>query len=328
MEIRGYIRQLFVLGFEGKSIPQRFKPLLKRDPIGGIILFEENIEDTSQLKELIQEAQSLSPLPLFVMIDQEGGEKNRIRKGIPQFPANRFYGERGDLQGLAYAYRETAKALKSVGINVNLAPVVDLVSDPQSSPLGGRSFGADAEVVAKLSSLCVEAIQGEGVWACAKHFPGLGGVDVDSHLALPFDPRRKDDFSSRDWLPFRSAIGSGVRLVMTAHLCCPNLDSSGLPASLSPEITTGILRGALGFEGTVITDDLGMGAIRENFPLEEAALLAIEAGADLILLCHDIEEQLVVMEGTLKRVSQSQAIRDRLLHSYERIMKAKKDIKV
>jgi len=326
VEIRSYLNQLFVLGFEGKAIPEEFKPLLRKNPIGGIILFEENIEDTKQLRELVRKAQSLSPLSLFVMVDQEGGEKNRITKGIPQFPSNRFYGERGDFQGATFAYGETAKALKGLGINVNLAPVVDLVSDPESSILGERSFGADATLVAKLSSLSVQAIQSEGVMACAKHFPGLGEVNIDPHLALPSDLREKEEFSSRDWLPFRATIASGVELIMTTHLVCPNLDSTGLPASLSEEITSSVLRGELGFKGSIITDDLGMGAIRENFPLEEAVSLAIEAGADLILLCHNLEEQLEVMEETLKRVSKSEAIRDKLLCSYERIMRTKKDL--
>ncbi len=301
---------------------------MRKNPIGGVILFEENIEDTRQLRELIKEAQSLSPLPLFVMVDQEGGETNRIKKEIPQFPSNRFYGERGDFQGVTYVYGETAKALKGLGINVNLAPVVDLVSDPKSSILGKRSFGGDADLVANLSSLSVQAIQGEGVMACAKHFPGLGGVNIDPHLALPSDPRGKDEFSSKDWLPFRAAIASGVKLVMTTHLECPNLDSSGLPASLSQEINDGILRGELGFEGTVITDDLGMGAIRENFPLEEATSLAIEAGANIILLCHGLEEQLEVMEETLKNALKSEALREKIFRSYERIIKAKENIKV
>ncbi len=328
MEIRGYLSQLFVLGFEGKAIPQEFKPLLRKNPIGGIILFEENIEDTRQLGELIKEVQSHSFLPLFVMIDQEGGEKNRITKGIPQFPSNRFYGEKEDFQGATFAYRETAKALKGLGINVDLAPVVDLVSDPESSILGERSFGADANLVAKLSSLSVQAIQREGVMACAKHFPGLGEVDVDPHLALPSDPRGRDEFSSRDWLPFRATIASGVKLVMTTHLACPNVDSSGLPASHSREITEGILRSDLCFEGIIITDDLGMGAIRENFPLEEAVSLAIEAGVDLILLCHGFEEQLEVMEETLKNALRGEALREKIFCSYKRIMKAKENIKV
>jgi beta-N-acetylhexosaminidase len=326
VEISGYLRQLFVLGFAGKAIPEEFKHLLRKDPIGGIILFEENIEDTKQLKELIKEAQALSPLPLFVMVDQEGGETNRIKKEIPQFPSNSFFGEKEDLQGAIFAYGETAKALKGLGINVNLAPVIDLALDPKSSILGERSFGANAELVARLSSLSVEAIQREGVMACAKHFPGLGGVDVDPHLALPSDPRGRDKFSSRDWLPFRATITSGVKLVMTTHLVCPNLDPSGLPASLSQGITSSILHGELGFEGIVITDDLGMGAIRENFPLEETASLAIEAGADLILFCHGFEERLEVMEETLKRALKSGVLRGKIFHSYERIMKAKKGL--
>ncbi len=260
------------------------------------------------------------------MVDQEGGEKNRITRGVPQFPSNRFYGQRGDFQGATSAYGETAKALKGLGINVNLAPVVDLVSNPQSSILGERSFGGDANLSARLSSLSVEAIQAEGVMACAKHFPGLGGVDVDPHLALPSDPRGKEAFSSQDWLPFQAAIASGVKMVMTTHLACPNLDPSGLPASLSREITSGILRGWLGFEGIIITDDLGMGAIGENFPLEGATTLAIEAGADLILLCHGFKEQLEAMEETLKRALKSGALRGKIFHSYERIMKTKKDL--
>jgi len=323
VETRGYLNQLFVLGFEGKSIPQEFKPLLKRDPVGGIILFEENIEEKGQLRELVKEAQSLPPIPLFVMIDQEGGETNRIRRGIPQFPSNHSYGERKDFSGAAIAYGETAKALQELGINVNLAPVVDLVSNPQNSPLGERSFGATAESVAKFSSLSVEAIQGKGMIGCAKHFPGLGGTTKDPHLTLPIDPRGRNAFSSRDWLPFIAAISAGVKMVMTTHLGCPNLDPSGLPASLSQEITSGILRGELGFRGLIITDDLGMGAIREYLPLGKAAPLAIEAGADLVLLCHNLEEQLVVMEETLRRVSKSTALRDQVLLSYERVVNAK-----
>ena len=164
---------IFILGYEGLYPSDEFVRLLKEYIIGGVIIFSENIENLKQLKQAISDLQSISPIPLFVMIDQEGGKFNRITKDFPAFPSNSYFGRKRDEGGVKEAYSQTAKELRKLGINVNLAPVADVLTDLRNELLKERSFGGDAQVVASLSKIAIQATKSQKVFSCAKHFPGL-----------------------------------------------------------------------------------------------------------------------------------------------------------
>jgi len=293
--ITDLLGQVFIFGFGGKSLSSDFKKLLKKNKLGGVILFERNIESKNQIKELCSELKSLSEVPAFIMIDQEGGEKNRITKDFPIFPSNLFLGEKEDKEGLFLAYKTTAKNLKQLGINVNLAPVVDVLTNPKNEVIGERSFGPDPNRVASFSKIAIEATHSERVLACAKHFPGIGDIDKDPHQDLPVNNNPQKRFEKTDFLPFREAISSGAELIMTSHVFCPNLDSENL-STFSKRICTDILKKKLGFEGLVLTDDMGMGAVKRNCDLNHPCYKAFLAGHDLILSCHEFEGHNALLE--------------------------------
>ncbi|KPL03256.1 MAG: hypothetical protein AMJ90_03475 [candidate division Zixibacteria bacterium SM23_73_2] len=296
-----FLGQLFVFGFEGKTLPYDFKRFLKDKDLGGVILFSKNIETLAQTKELCSEIKSLSKHSPLVMIDQEGGEVNRITDNFPVFPSNLSYGENEDKKGVAFAYRTTAQNLRKLGINVNLAPVVDVLTNPKNEVIGQRSFGSDPIKVASFSEIAIDAIHSERVLACAKHFPGLGDVDRDPHHELPRNDNSKKRFEKVDFPPFLEAIKSGVKLIMTSHVFCPGLDSEEI-STFSPKICSDILRAELNYQGLVITDDMGMGAIVKNHDLNQACWKAFLAGHDLILLCEDFEKQNSLFEYFKKSV--------------------------
>ncbi len=287
--------QIFIFGFEGKSLSSDSKKSIKKNKLGGAILFSRNIESLNQIKELCTEIKSLSDIPSFIMVDQEGGDKNRITKDFPGFPSNLYFGEKENGEGLHYAYKTTAKNLKKLGINVNLAPVVDVLTNPENEVIGERSFSSGPDKVAFFSKIAIEAIHSEKVLACAKHFPGIGDIKKDPHQDLPRNDNPKKRFEKIDFPPFREAIKSGVRLIMSSHVFCPNLDSENL-STFSKKICTDILKVDLGFDGLLITDDMGMGAIKKKYNLNQACYKAFLAGHDLILSCHEFEKQNVLLE--------------------------------
>ncbi|MCK4384807.1 MAG: beta-N-acetylhexosaminidase [candidate division Zixibacteria bacterium] len=318
--------QFFIFGFEGNFPPDDFLPLVEKQNLGGVILFARNIESPKQISETIKEIKSRPEHPLFIMIDQEGGRINQITEDFPVFPSNKSYGDRKDKDGIFKAYKTTARELSGLGINVNLAPVVDVLTNPNNSVLEKRSFGEDPHLVAEMSKKAVEAIKSENILACGKHFPGIGDIDVDPHLDLPINTNSKERFKRIDFLPFKTSISSNVDMIMTTHVLCPNLDSKE-PASLSKIICIDILRAELGFEGILITDDLQMGAIRKNQKLTEACQKAFLAGNDLILICDNFEEQVHVLEHFAKLVSDKKISEERLNFSLDKILSTKGKLK-
>lgn len=280
-----FLGQIFVFGFDSPTPSEQLRNWIGDLNLGGLILFSRNTSDLPVLKEQITSLQNQALIPLLVMIDQEGGQTNRITYGIPTFPGNRFFGNRHDRQGLQNAYATTARHLKQLGINVCLAPVVDVLTNPKNILLQERSFGSDPLLVAEYGTLAVKALHSEGVAACAKHFPGLGDVVVDPHIDLPHNNSPSQRFHQVDFPPFKTVIQAGCELVMTTHIFCPHLDEQH-PATFSSRIANELLRKYLGFDGLVITDDLEMGAIVNRESVPQASLKAFLAGHDLLLICH------------------------------------------
>jgi beta-N-acetylhexosaminidase len=319
------VGQFFIFGFQGLFPSADFLKLIEKRNLGGIILFARNIESPKQISKTIHELQAKSKHPLFIMIDQEGGRVNRINKEFPVFPSNKFYGDRKDKDGLFEAYKTTARELARLEINVNLAPVVDVLTNPRNSVIKERSFGEDPVLVAEMSKIAIGAIKSENILACAKHFPGIGDIGIDPHSDMPVNLNSKERFEKIDFLPFKASITCNVDMTMSTHVLCPNLDARE-PASLSPIICQDILQTKLGFKGILITDDMQMGAIIKNRELTETSQKAFLAGNDLISIGDKFEDQLEVLEYFEKLVSDKKISGERLNFSLKKILLAKKKL--
>ena len=280
------VGQVFMLGFEGTSLTEANRALIHDLHLGGVTLFARNIEDGQQLARLNADLQSVAdPVPLFISADQEGGLVVRVTRGATIFSGNMAVGATGD-PGLARKVAQAqATELLAMGVNMNLAPVVDVNTNPLNPVIGVRAFGSEPGLVSQMGSAAVEGLQLGGVSAVAKHFPGHGDTAVDSHLDLPVVPHPLERLEALELQPFRAAIQAGVDGVMTAHVYAPVLEpAAARPATLSHAILTGLLRERLGYTGLILTDALDMGAIKRDRGAAEAAVEAFEAGADLLLV--------------------------------------------
>lgn len=325
MTLEEKIGQMIIAGFAGPRVDGQVETLIREQQVGGLILFQRNIEDSDQLASLIAglKAQNKeNPLPLFIALDEEGGRISRLPSGSPQFPSGKALGERDDPDYSFAVGQEMGAALAAFGFNMNFAPVLDIVSNPQNEVIGDRSFGNNPEVVSRQGLAVMQGLQSKNIIAVVKHFPGHGDTRLDSHLDLPVvehDRKRLDDF---EFVPFREAIGSGAEAVMTAHIVYPQLDP-GKPATMSEKILTGILRRELGFRGIIITDDLEMAAITKNYVLAEAALEAVRAGADMLLICHSSAAREQVLSRLQAAVQDGELPVVRIDDSVERIIRLK-----
>lgn len=279
--------QLLLAGFDGTVPSPEITALIRDHHLGGVILYAKNCVDAAQVADLTSslqaEAQSAGAEdPLFIAIDQEQGRVVRLREGVTLFPPMGEIARAGDAALVERVSRVVSRELRALGINWNLAPVADVLSTP-SCPVGSRSFGSDPALVSTFVRAYVRGAAEEGVISCAKHFPGHGATEADSHFTSPRIERDLPSLREIDLPPFRAAIGAGVPSIMTTHITFPSLDPA-FPATFSPEVIDGLLRRELAFRGVVVSDDLEMAGSSENFPLEEGALLALSAGVDMVLV--------------------------------------------
>jgi beta-N-acetylhexosaminidase len=289
--------------------------------IGGVILFARNATSASGVGALTgairQAAAECGRAAPFVSIDHEGGRVVRAREGFTAVPEMREIGRKGP--GEAARVGELfARELRSVGISVNFAPVVDVDSNPANPVIGARSFSADPVQVGACASALIRAMQGGGVAACAKHFPGHGDTHVDSHLDLPVLPHGLARLESIELPPFRAAIAAGVASVMTAHVVFEALDPE-VPATMSARAVDGLLRRDLGFGGVIFSDDLEMKAIADRMDFGEACVRAIEAGCDCLLVCHEIERQRAGISAIAEAIRSGRLSRARIALSHARL---------
>ncbi|MFA6498197.1 MAG: beta-N-acetylhexosaminidase [Desulfurivibrionaceae bacterium] len=283
---------LFMVGLPGTELDDSTRNLIEAYGINNFILFKRNAENPEQIRTLCLglaaacRAAGLSA-PL-ISIDQEGGTVARLKEPyFTEFPDARVLAESDQAEELLVDYARTcARELLAVGINMNLAPVLDVSPFGQGLFMERRSLGGTPEQVARLGALVIAAMQENGLAACAKHFPGLGGATLDPHKVLPMVSFSLEELRTCDLPPFAAAIRAGVAGVMTSHTVYPQLDPDQ-PATLSPRILEGLLRDELGYDGMVVTDDLEMGAIENEGTVADAALAAFMAGADMLLICHE-----------------------------------------
>jgi beta-N-acetylhexosaminidase len=287
--------QLFFIGIAGPVIDQPTLELLNEVSPGGVCLFARNIKELSQTRDLLDGLRSALPATPFLSIDQEGGLVDRLRRVMTPMPAANKITNELDAAHLAEIIGET---LRILGFNMDFAPVVDVIDDERSkynNGLTSRTFGRSKEDAASFAAAFLSTLQANGIVGCLKHFPGLGASRVDSHEELPMVEIANDELFATDLIPYRELITStNVNAVMVAHAAYPKvgLQESGqngklLPSSLSYNFITKLLREDLQFDGLVITDDLEMGAIVNNFGIGDACKMAITAGVDMLAICAD-----------------------------------------
>jgi len=296
--------QFLILGFNGTRYTNSIGSLFRKLKPGGVILFSRNIENSEQTKTLISDLKKLgedvTELPLFVCIDQEGGRVARLSDDMPKFPTGRKLGDDGSLEQVDQVYGAIGKTVKELGFNVDFAPVLDLDTNSENPIIGDRAFSCDADKVAKLGRAAISALRREGILACGKHFPGHGDTSLDSHLTLPEDKRPLERFNDHELKPFKTAIDEKVDFIMTAHVIYPSIDAE-FPATLSRKIITDILRHQMGYNGIVVSDDMDMKAIADRWSDGEATELAVKAGVDITLVCHE-SERLVTAYEAIRRI--------------------------
>lgn len=304
--IRRDIGQLLIGSLPGKTITPEMRSLAREFSLGGIILFTRNIEAPEQVAELSHDAQALaSEYPLWVSVDQEGGRVARLKAPFTEWPPMATLGRSGDEKLARRFARALATELRAVGITLDYAPVLDIHTNPKNPIIGDRALAEDAATVARLGAAIIETLQTDGVAACGKHFPGHGDTSVDSHLELPLVEHPPDRIRRVELVPFRAAIAAGVAFIMTAHVLVPSLDEEK-PATLSQRIVQGMLRDELGFQGVILSDDLEMKAIARTCAVPDAAVQAIAAGCDAVLVCSgDVELQAVTLEALVRAVEQN-----------------------
>ena len=278
--------QRLMAGFDGTRLNEGLQRLIAGLRVGGLILFKRNVESPSQLSELTQSAQKLArdcgQPPLFIAIDQEGGRVARLGPPFTQFPGTPPVTNAAEAARFAEI---TAAELAAAGINMDLAPVLDVAPAGFGSVMAERAFGSDPERVARLGAIVIEGLQSRRIMAVAKHFPGIGRTTLDSHLDLPVLDADLPSFEAFDLIPFRAAIAKQVAGVMLSHIRYTGMDPLW-PASLSQAIAKDLLRERMGYSGLVMTDDLDMGAIKNHYDVPTIIRRILTADVDLALICH------------------------------------------
>ena len=301
----------FVVGFPGREITPDLRDLV-RDGIAGCILFARNIGDAREVATLCAELKKLAARPFLLCVDQEGGRVARLR-GPPftSIPPMRTVGDRGDEHYCSEVGQLIAAEVQAVGFDWVFAPVVDVDTNPANPVIGDRSLSRDAATVARLGIAVARGIESRGVASCAKHFPGHGDTATDSHKTLPILPHDMERLRRIELVPFQAYARQKLASVMTAHVLFEAIDNV-LPATLSAKVIDGVLRKEIGFDGVIVSDDLEMKAIAENFAPGEAAALALGAGVDLQLVCHRADVQRAAIEGVVKAIESGRIPRGRL----------------
>lgn len=336
LSLEEQVGQVLCITLRGKTVSGTNLLDLAEVRPGGVILYDSagNIGSPTEVAAFDRDIQRwslvCSGVPLLIGIDQEGGRVARLREGFTLFPGNMALGATGDPLLAERAASVTGRELRTLGINVDFAPVLDVNVNPENPVIGDRSFGSSPEAVARFGFAAARGYREGGVLPVAKHFPGHGDTSVDSHLGLPLVPHGRERLEEVELAPFRAVFDAGVQAVMTAHVRVPALEPEQLPATFSRKVLRDLLRDDMGFRGIVFTDSMGMGAIRKGWSPGEAAVLAFQAGADMLIYGADpdysSEKVRIVRDALLAAVKKGEISRERLGASVERILAAKEGL--
>jgi beta-N-acetylhexosaminidase len=322
--IRREIGQLLTGSLPGLSLTPEIRSIAREFQLGGVILFARNVEAPEQVAELSHDVQQLSrDVPLWVSVDQEGGRVARLRAPFTEWPPMAVLGRSGDVRLASRFARALAAELRAVGVTLDYAPVLDIHTNPKNPVIGDRALAEEADLVARLGAAIINGLQESGVAACGKHFPGHGDTAVDSHLDLPLVEHPPDRIRRVECVPFVEAIRADVAFIMTAHVLVPALDDER-PATLSRRIVGELLRDELGFEGVIVGDDLEMKAVAKHYTVPDAAVQAIAAGCDGLLVCSgNAETQAATLEALVHAVEDGRLAVKRVEDALARNRRAK-----
>ena len=325
MTIDEKIGQLIIAGFDGTTVNDELRSLILEKYVGGVILFSKNDESASQvvvLKKEIKEIKKVKKRTMFITVEEEGGLVSRMPSEFKDIPTNSDIAKYDD-EDLSYNIGKViGEEISSLGFNMDFAPVLDINSNPNNPVIGDRSFGDNEAIVSKLGIATMKGLKDSNVIASVKHFPGHGDTSVDSHVGLPVVEHDLERLKSFELVPFKKAIDAGADMVMVSHIMLPKIDEKE-PATLSKTIITDILRKDMNYNGVVVTDDMTMGAIINNYDIGEAAVKSINAGVDIVMVCHQYDNVIKVIDSIKEAVKNGTITEERLDKSVERILKLK-----
>jgi len=335
MTLEEKIGQMMLVAFKGPGMSSELAEMIAKRHIGGVILYSswgnvENVRQVAALNAAIQATAAATPraVGLFVGIDQEGGPVVRLREGVTVFPSQMAVAATGNREHARAMARVMANELGVLGVNLNFSPVADVNSNPDNPIIGIRSFGSDPNVVSRLTAAMVEEYVRARMLCTPKHFPGHGDTDVDSHLGLPLSNHDKKTLDRIDFAPFRAAFAAKAPAVMTAHVEVPALEPArDLPATLSAKILEGVVRKELRFDGLIVTDSLGMGALSKGVGTVRASVMAAKAGADVLLfgadIGHEPADQIAAFDSLVAAAKSGEIPMERIDRAVRRILTVK-----
>lgn len=335
MTLEQKIAQMFVITPEAltgypnvTAAGETTKTCYQQKPVGGIIYMEENLLGSEQTTKMLTDMQAIAKeitgLPAFLSVDEEGGTVTRIAKneafGVNDVGNMSEIGASGDTAEAQQAGITLGTYLKTLGFNVDFAPVADVLTNPDNTAIGTRSFGSDPQTVADMVSAELQGLQSQGVYGVVKHFPGHGGTAGDSHEGAVTLDKSLEDLMAAELVPFQRAVQDGVSFVMVGHISVPSVVGDNTPASLSQMMVSSVLREQLGYDGIVITDALNMGAVTDTYAADQAAVMAVNAGVDMLLMPQDYE---TAYNGLLTAVQEGTISEERIDESVVRIVRVK-----
>lgn len=333
MSLEAKIGQLFMVSLytldqgdtkNQQKITSEMKKTIKQYPVGGIVLFSKNMTDADQTKELIDHLQDASDIPLFVSVDEEGGSVARVSSnkemGVTHYPTAKEIGKTYDEDQIEEMGKTQSSQLKKLGFNMNLAPVADVLTNESNTEVGDRSFGSDAGDVSDIISTLVKSMQKQQISAVLKHFPGSGDTWGNTHMGSAEAEQTIQTLRKIDFKPFEAGIDADADAVMVSHLMLSNVTDEKEPSTLSKRVVTDILRNELDFNGVVMTDAMNMKAITDNYSAGEAAVKALQAGVDVILMPENLSE---AYQAVLKAVDDGDIKESRIDKSVEWIIYTK-----
>ncbi len=324
MTLEEKVGQMIIGGFSGVSLSEDSKNKILEKNLGGVILFNRNITGKEQLMELNRQLKDLnSKIGLFISVDEEGGRVSRLPKGKVLIPPSYNIGQLNNVDLCKDVGELIGEELRMYGFNMDFAPVLDIWTNKENKVIGDRAFGDNVEIVSKCGIEMIKGFKEKEIISVVKHFPGHGDTVMDSHKGLPVIEYGLEDLKKRELIPFIESIKYEVDGIMVGHLLLPKVDCSGYPASLSKIFIEDLLRNKMGYKGLIITDDMEMGAIKNNFGIKEASIKAVEAGVDILLVCHTEGNITAAIQSIVEGVKDGRISEERIEESVMRILKIK-----
>ena len=314
------IAQMLVIYYLSDTVDDTLENVLTKYKPGGFILMGDNYSTFDNTKSFIDKLKESSNIPMIIATDEEGGLVQRLKNisdiSVTDIPPMYDVGKTGDTSKAKEVSKVLAEELRTLGINVTFAPDTDIWTNPDNEVIGDRAFGTDSNTVSTMAIAFNQGLEQNGIMGCFKHFPGHGDTSVDSHVSLPVVYKSYEDIKSLELIPFKAAIDSGAKMIMVGHIALPNITGDNTPASLSKKIVNDILKTDYNYKGLVITDALNMCALTENYSDEEIVTMAINAGADLLLMPNGTANTINIIKSNITEDRINESVKKILIYKY------------